>query len=60
MDTKGRPYFDKAKELIRALDEAGKPLVVHGLLKAVLIAEANARDAKATSEDNVQTSVPVR
>jgi hypothetical protein len=51
VDDSKRPAFNRAKRLIAALNEEGKPLVVHGLLQAVLIAEANALDEKHKEED---------
>jgi hypothetical protein len=51
VDYQDRPAFNRAKALIAALNEAGRPLVVNGLLQAVLIAEANAKDADRGKEN---------
>lgn len=52
MGDQDRPAFHRAKALIEALNEDGRPMVVNGLLQAVLIAEANAKDAAVESKRN--------
>jgi hypothetical protein len=42
-----RPAYRRAVALIEALNEQNAPCIVHGLLQAVLIAEANDIDAAA-------------
>jgi hypothetical protein len=42
-----RPAYQRAVALIKALNEQDAPRIVHGLLQAVLIAEANDIDAAA-------------